>query len=75
MMRKLFGSTRDELTGEWRKLHTDELHDLCSSPTTDWDIISRMRCKGHVTLGGGGEKKCINVFGREALGKETTGKV
>jgi len=62
MMRKLFGSTRDELTGEWRKLHTDELHDLCSSPTTDWDIISRMRCKGHVTLGGGGREKMHKRF-------------
>jgi len=54
VLRKLFGSKRDELTGEWRKLRTDELHDLCSSPTTDWEMISRMRSKGHVTLRGGG---------------------
>jgi hypothetical protein len=55
-LRKLFGSTRYELTGEWRKLHTDELHHMYLTPNTDWEMISRMRCKGHVTiLGRGGE--------------------
>jgi len=39
VLRKLFGSTKDELTGEWRELHTDELHDLYSSPNTDWEMI------------------------------------
>jgi hypothetical protein len=29
----VFGSKRDEVTGEWRKLHNEELHDLYSSPT------------------------------------------
>jgi hypothetical protein len=36
---KLFGFTRDELTEEWRKLRTDELPDLYSSPNTDWEMI------------------------------------
>jgi hypothetical protein len=31
-MRKIFGSERDEVTEEWRKLHDDELSDLYSSP-------------------------------------------
>jgi hypothetical protein len=30
---KLFGPKRDEVTGEWRKLHSEELNDLYSSPT------------------------------------------
>ena len=32
MLRKLFGPKRDEVTGEWRKLHNDELSDLHSLP-------------------------------------------
>jgi hypothetical protein len=33
-LRKIFGSTRDnvEVTGDWRRLHTEGLHDLYSSP-------------------------------------------
>jgi hypothetical protein len=33
VLRRIFGSTRDEVTGEWRKLHNEELNDLYSSPT------------------------------------------
>jgi hypothetical protein len=32
VLRRIFGPKRDEVTGEWRKLHTEELHDLHSSP-------------------------------------------
>ena len=31
-LRRIFGSKRDKVTGEWRKLHNDELNDLYSSP-------------------------------------------
>jgi hypothetical protein len=31
MLRRIFGSKRDEVTGEWRKLHNEELNDLHSS--------------------------------------------
>jgi hypothetical protein len=33
VFRRIFGSKRDEVTGEWRKLHNEELHDLYASPT------------------------------------------
>jgi hypothetical protein len=33
VLRKIFGPKRDEVTGEWRKLHNKELHDLYSSPS------------------------------------------
>jgi hypothetical protein len=32
MLRRIFGSKRDEVTGEWRKLHNEELNDLYCSP-------------------------------------------
>ena len=32
MQRRIFGPKRDEITGEWRRLHNEELYDLCLSP-------------------------------------------
>jgi hypothetical protein len=40
-LRRIFGPKRDEVTGEWRKLHNEELHDLYSSPTVMRVIKSR----------------------------------
>jgi hypothetical protein len=42
---RIFGPKRDEVTGDWRKLQNEELHNLYSSPS----IIRRMRWAGHVT--------------------------
>jgi hypothetical protein len=42
VLRRLFGPKRDEATGEWRKLHNEELHDLYSSPTIVRVIKSRI---------------------------------
>jgi hypothetical protein len=39
--RRIFGSKRDEVTGEWRKLHNEELHNLYSSPNIERVIKSR----------------------------------
>jgi hypothetical protein len=33
VLRRIFGPKRDEMTGEWRKLHNEELRDLYSSPS------------------------------------------
>jgi hypothetical protein len=33
VLRRIFGPTRDDETGGWRKLHNEELHNLYSSPT------------------------------------------
>jgi hypothetical protein len=49
MLGRIFGLKRDELTGEWRKLHNEELHDLYSSPSIITIIKARrMRWAGHV---------------------------
>jgi len=39
-LRRIFGPKRDEVTGEWRKLHNEELYDLYSSTNIVWVIKS-----------------------------------
>ncbi|KAJ4429807.1 hypothetical protein ANN_22011 [Periplaneta americana] len=49
VLRKIFGAKRDEVTGEWRKLHNTELHALYSSPNIIRNLKSRrLRWAGHV---------------------------
>jgi hypothetical protein len=48
VLRRIFGPKRDEVTGEWRRLHNKELYALYSSPNTIQVIKTRLRWAGHV---------------------------
>ena len=54
VLRKIFGPRRDEVTGEWRRLHNEELNDLyCSLNIVRVIKSRRMRWAGHVACMGG----------------------
>jgi len=58
VLRRIFGPKRDEGTGDWRKLHNEELNDLHYSPKVIWVIKSRgMRWTEHV--GNMGERRGV----------------
>ena len=55
VLRRVFGPKRDEVTGEWRKLHNEQLSGLYSLPNIVWVVKSRrMRWAGHVARMGEG---------------------
>jgi hypothetical protein len=74
VLRRIFGPKRDEMTGEWRKLHNEELHDLYSSASIIRKIKSRrMRWAGHVPRMGE-KRNAYRLLVRKPEGKRPLGR-
>jgi hypothetical protein len=74
VLRRVFGPKRDEVTGEWRKLHNEELNDLYPLPSIVRVVKSRrMRWADHVA-GKGDEREFHRVLVGKSEGKNPLGK-
>jgi hypothetical protein len=74
VLRRIFGPKRDEVTGEWRKLQNEELHNLCSSPDIIRQVKSRrMRWAEHVARMGE-ERKVYKILVGKPEGKRLLGR-
>ena len=74
VLRRIFGPRRDEVTGEWRRLHNEELNDLYSSPNIVRVLKSRrMRWTGHAACMGE-EREVYRVLVGKPEGKRPLGR-
>jgi hypothetical protein len=71
VLRRIFAPKRDDVLGEWRKLHNGELHILYSSPDIRQIKTRRMRWVGHEACMGEG-RNMYRVFVGKPEGKKTT---
>jgi hypothetical protein len=75
VLRRIFGSKRDEVTGGWRKLHNEELYNLYSSLSISRIIKSRiMLLAGHVARMGEKKKNAYMILVGKPDGKRLLGR-
>jgi hypothetical protein len=55
VLRRIFGPKRDDVTGDWKELHNEELHNLYSSPNDQVKVNE----KGRACSTNGGDEECI----------------
>jgi len=70
---RIFGPKRDKVTGEWRKLHNEELNDLHSSPNIVRVIKSRTRWARHVACMGGKREACTGFWWGKLMERDYLG--
>jgi hypothetical protein len=74
MLRRIFGRKGDEVTGDWRKLHTEELHNLYTSPNNIRLIKSRrMRWTEHEARMGA-KRNAYKILAGKPEGKRQLGR-
>jgi hypothetical protein len=74
VLRRIFGSRRDDVTREWRRLHNEELNGLYSSPSIVRVIkLRRMRWAGHAARMGE-EREVYRVLVRKTEGRRPMGR-
>jgi hypothetical protein len=64
LLRRIFGPKRDEVTGEWRRLHNKELYALYSHQYHSGDQVKKTEM-GRTCGTYGGEERCIQGFSGE----------
>jgi hypothetical protein len=74
VIRRIFGPKRDEVTGEWRKFHNEDLHILYSAPHIFRQIKSRKNEVGGTCGTHGRGEESVQSFDGKARRKETAWK-
>jgi hypothetical protein len=74
VLRRIFRPKRDEVTGDWRKLHNEELHNLYSSPDIIRQVKSRRMKWARLVAHLGEERKVYKVLVRKLEEKRPLGR-
>ena len=74
VLRRIFEPTRDEIMGEWRRLHNKELNDMYSSPNIMWVIKSRRMGWAGLVVRVGEERGVYRVLVGKLEGKRPLGR-
>jgi hypothetical protein len=74
VLRRIFGSKRDEMTGRWRKLHNEELRDLYSSPSVITMMKSSMMRQAGNVAGRKENKNACKILVGESEKKKPSGR-